>query len=82
VLENDDKNVDPLFTPTTVQVAAGILSGLSYLMETGRKPGYYQPCDLNTQYILDKARPLLGNFFFTEIPASAFNKSLTLKNRK
>lgn len=82
VLENDDKNVDPLFTPTTVQVAAGILSGLSYLMESGRKPGYYQPCDLDTQYILDKARPLLGNFFFTEIPASAFNKPLTLKNRK
>jgi homospermidine synthase len=82
VLENDDKNVDPLFTPTTVQVAAGILAGLSYLMEKEREPGYYQPCDLDTLYILHKARPLLGKFFFTEIPTTSFNKKLMLKNRK
>lgn len=82
VLENDDKNVNPLFTPTVVQVAAGILSGLSYLFERERLPGFYQPCDLDTRYILDKAKPLLGNFFFTEIPASSFREPLVLRHRK
>jgi homospermidine synthase len=56
-----------MFTPTVVQVAAGVLSGLSYILETGRTPGLYQPTDLNTLYMLKKAMPLLGTFFFDEI---------------
>ena len=56
-----------LFTPTIVQVAAGVLSGLSFILEPERKPGYYEPCDLDTLYILNKSTPLLGLFYFTEI---------------
>lgn len=78
----DKDDIDPLFTPTVVQVTAGVLSGLSYIMEPDREPGYYQPCDLDTNYILEKAMPLLGKFFFTEIPASEFQVPLTLKPRK
>ena len=74
---SDTDHINPLFTPTTVQVAAGILSGLSYIIEKG-KSKYYQPCDLDTRYILDKAKPLLGKFFFTEIPKKSFNESLRL----
>jgi homospermidine synthase len=64
---SDTDNIAPEFTPTVVQVAAGILSGLSYLLEPERKPGYYQPCDIDTLYMLEKAKPLLGTFLFTEI---------------
>lgn len=59
--------INPLFTPTVVQVAAGVLSGLSYILEPGRTPGLYQPTDLDTLYVLKKAMPLLGKFFFSEI---------------
>lgn len=82
---SDRDDINRLFTPTVVQVAAGVLSGLSYIMEimeTEKKPDYYQPCDLDTEYILEKARPLLGKFFFTEIPVSEFQESLKLESRK
>jgi homospermidine synthase len=65
------------FTPTIVQVAAGVLSGLSYILEKFEmdgKGGLYEPIDLDTTYMLDKSIPLLGDFFFTEIPIEAFDK--------
>ena len=73
VLSHHDK-IHPEFTPTTTQVAAGILSGLSWLLEPERAPGYYRGVDLDTSYILEKAKPLLGNFFFTEIDSSQFTE--------
>ena len=65
------------FTPTIVQVAAGVLSGLSYILEKFEmdgKGGLYEPIDLDTAYMLNKSIPLLGDFFFTEIPIEAFDK--------
>jgi homospermidine synthase len=80
ILGDRDKNVNPLFTPTIIQVAAGVLSGLSYMMESKNKnKGLLNPCDLDTKYILDKSIPLLGKFFFTEIPTSKFDKKFNLK---
>jgi homospermidine synthase len=76
-----DRDTD-LFTPTTVQVAAGVLSSLSYIMEPGRKPGYYSPCELDTTYVLEKAKPLLGTFFFTEIPKTQFNEPFECRLRR
>jgi homospermidine synthase len=64
---SDEDPIHPAFTPTIVQVAAGVLSGLSYILEPDRKPGLYEPTDLNTMYILKKAKPLLGRFFFQEV---------------
>lgn len=64
---SDSDPIHPSFTPTIVQVAAGVLSGLSYLLEPYRRPGLYEPSDLNTLYILEKAKPLLGRFFFKEV---------------
>jgi homospermidine synthase len=62
-----------LFTPTIIQVAAGVLSGLSYILEpTNQNKGLLFPSDLNTQYILDKSVSLLGKFMFTEIPVELF----------
>jgi homospermidine synthase len=83
ILSNKD-DINPLFTPTVVQVAAGVLSGLSYIIEKeGFFPAdYYQPCDLSTEYILNKAMPLLGKFFFTEIPVSEFNERLEWRLRE
>jgi homospermidine synthase len=74
VSDSDVKN--PLFTPTIVQVAAGVLSGLSYILEKDRIPGLYEPIDLDTTYMLTKAKPLLGKFFFDEIKVP-FNTDYT-----
>jgi homospermidine synthase len=83
ILSEYDENVNPLFTPTIIQVAAGVLSGLSYIMEPKNKnKGLFNPCDLDTKYILDKSVPLLGKFFFTEIPINKFDKKFNLKIKK
>ncbi len=80
ILGDHDQNVNPLFTPTIIQVAAGVLSGLSYIMEPKNKnKGLLNPCDLDTKYILEKSTPLLGKFFFTEIPTNKFDKKFTIK---
>jgi homospermidine synthase len=80
ILSEYDENVNPLFTPTIIQVAAGVLSGLSYMMEPKNKnKGLLNPCDLDTKYILDRSVPLLGKFFFTEIPISKFDKKFNFK---
>lgn len=72
VLSSDD-DINPNFTPTIVQVAAGVLSGLSYILEEKNKNhGLYTPCQLNTKYVLQKSAPLLGKLFFTEIPKEDF----------
>ena len=81
ILSDTDKNVDPNFTPTIVQVAAGVLSGLSYIMEPKHKGhGLYDPTDLDTKYILQKSTPLLGKFFFTEIPIELFSGKMEYKH--
>jgi homospermidine synthase len=68
-----DRDHDTAFTPTTLQVAAGLLSGLSYILEPSQQGvGWFQPCDLNTAYMIRKASPLLGRFFMTEVPVSSF----------
>ena len=75
ILSSSDPNVMDIFTPTVVQVAAGVLSGLSYIMEPKNENlGLLNPSDLYTPYILSKAVPLLGKFFFTEIPVKDLNK--------
>ena len=74
ILSDTDVNMDPNFTPTIVQVAAGVLSGLSYIMEAENEgKGLHEPCNLPTPYILEKSTPLLGKFFFTEIPVELFS---------
>lgn len=68
-----------LFTATILQVAAGVLSGLSYILEPENKnKGLLSACDLDTTYILEKSKPYLGKFFFTEIPADQFDKTIKL----
>jgi len=73
ILNALDKNVHPLFTPTIIQVAAGILSGLSFIMETQNKNlGLLYSSNLDTNYILEKSVPLLGHFSFQEIPENHY----------
>jgi len=72
ILSSSDENVDINFTPTVVQVAAGVLSGLSFILEPENKNGLYTPRNLDTVYILNKSSPLLGKLFFTEIPSYLF----------
>jgi homospermidine synthase len=74
VLTGDTNNP---YTATVTQVAAGVLSGLSYIMEPKNKgKGLLLPCDLDTKYILEKSIPYLGDFFFTEIPINQFDKKM------
>lgn len=76
ILSSTDLNLMEMFTPTIVQVAAGVLAGISYIMEpTNINKGMLMPTDLPTPYILSKSTPLLGKFFFTEIPSREFAKS-------
>lgn len=83
ILSDTDKNINPDFTPTIIQVAAGLLSGLSFIMEpTNVAIGLLEPCDLTTKYILDKSIPLLGKFFFTEIPIEKFSNKFTYSVEK
>lgn len=80
LLQSNDPNMNKLFTPTIVQVAAGVLSGLSYIIEPNNaNKGLLFPCDLDTMYILNKSVPLLGKFFFTEIPAKDFGNDIKFK---
>lgn len=75
ILSSNDLNVMEMFTPTIVQVAAGVLGGISYIMEPSNKNiGMIFPNQIHTPYILSKSVPLLGKFFFTEIPVKDFNK--------
>jgi homospermidine synthase len=83
ILRDIDKNVNSNFTPTIIQVAAGVLSGLSFIMEKCNKnKGLLMSCDLDTNYILRKSVPLLGKVFFTEIDKKYFDSDLTLKIKK
>ena len=83
LLSDKDKNVNKNFTPTIIQVASGVLSGLSYIMETTNKNrGLMMACDLDTDYILKKSTPLLGKFFFTEINKKKFNGNFNVKIKK
>ena len=80
ILSNTDANVKPEFTPTIVQVAAGVLSGLSFILE--HEPmGWIEPTNIDTIYMLEKSVPLLGKFFFTEIPVEQFSGSFIYKNK-
>jgi homospermidine synthase len=79
ILSDTDPNVIPEFTPTIIQVCAGVLSGLSYIIENeNENMGLIESCDLNTEYILKKSIPLLGKFMFLEIPIKKFFKKFTL----
>jgi homospermidine synthase len=70
------------FTPTIVQVAAGVLSGLSYILEPDSKPhGVIYSTDMETPYILQKSIPLLGKVFFQEIPKDEFDKDMQITSR-
>jgi homospermidine synthase len=74
ILSDTDENVDSNFTATIVQVAAGVLTGLSYILESkNKKIGLIEPSDLDTKYVFKKSSPLLGKLFFTEIPKEKFS---------
>lgn len=76
LLSSNDLNLLEMFTPTIIQVAAGVLSGISYVMDPKHKnKGLLFPSDLETPYVLSKAIPLLGKFFFTQIPTSEYKKT-------
>jgi homospermidine synthase len=71
ILSDTDPNVHPNFTPTIIQVAAGALTGISYIIENKNK-GLVTPVDLDTRYVFEKSSPLLGKLFFTEISKDKF----------
>ena len=83
ILSDNDAHVDSHFTPTIVQVAAGVLSGLSFLLEDKNKNiGLLEPCDLDTPYMIEKSKHLLGKFFFTEIPTIKFSNRFSYSVEK
>ena len=80
ILDTSDTCVEKEYTPTIVQVAAGVLSGLSAILEPRNKyKGWVEPTDLDTRYILEKSVPLLGKFLFMEIPTSEFKGPIEYK---
>ena len=81
ILESSDVLLQQ-FTPTIVQVAAGVLSGLSYILEDKRHQGVIYPTNIPTPYILQKSIPLLGKVFFKEIPVQFFDKEMHITTKK
>ena len=78
ILSTTDDNVKQEYTPTIVQVVAGVLSGLSFVLENKLK-GWIEPSDMDTPYILKKSKPLLGKLSFLEIPVSEFKGPFSIK---
>ena len=76
ILSTTDKIVKHDYTPTIVQVAAGVLSGLSFIVEHPNL-GWIEPTDLDTDYMIEKSEPLLGKFLFMEIPTESFTGPIT-----
>ena len=58
------RRVIPGQNATTLQVAAGVLSAVEWMLENPKK-GFLIPDDLPHRYILNKARPYLGDFIST-----------------
>ena len=80
ILSSTDLFVKPEYTPTIIQVVAGLLSGLSYILENeGKLKGWVEPSDMDTTYILEKSKPLLGKFEFLEIPVAEFKGPFSIK---
>lgn len=78
ILSSSDPIIKKEYTPTIVQVAAGVLSGLSFILE--HEPmGWVEATDLDTNYILEKSKPMLGKFLFMEIPTEQFKGPITFK---
>jgi homospermidine synthase len=65
--DESDKDICSKFTPTIIQVAAGLLSGMSYVLTEGREKKLYLPLDLDTEYMLTNASFMLGNLFMDRI---------------
>jgi len=83
ISDDTDKNILKQFTPTVVQVVAGVLSGLSYIMEKqNQNKGLLNPCDLDVKYMLKKATPLLGKFFMAEVDKNVFSGNMKLFKHK
>jgi len=83
ILDNNNKNINKQFTSTIIQVCAGVLSGLSYILENKNKNiGLINPCDMDTIYILNKSKWLLGKFFIAEVDTDVFSGDMKLYNKK
>jgi homospermidine synthase len=66
---NYTKNIlkDNFNSPTTIQVMAGIMSGLSYIIENNNK-GLLLSEDIPEDYIINKIKPYLGTFYSGQVP--------------
>lgn len=61
---------DNVFGPTTIQVAAGILGGLSYIIENNNK-GLMFGEDVCEKYVINKIKKYLGVFYSGPVPNSS-----------
>ena len=66
---NYTKNIlkDNFNSPTTIQVMAGIMSGLSYIIENNDR-GLLLSEDIPEDYIINKIKPYLGTFYSGHVP--------------
>ena len=65
ILHTDEtmyKLKDPFFGPTTIQVMAGVLSGVCWMLDNPER-GLVFGEDLDDDYILKRAKPYLGTFY-------------------
>lgn len=61
----DARNLCPLQNATTIQVAAGVVAGVCWMLENPSR-GVVQPEDLDTEFVLKLAKPYLGSFISKE----------------
>jgi homospermidine synthase len=61
----DARILCPLQNATTIQVAIGLVSGICWMIENPEK-GVVRPEDLDTDFVLNIAKPYLGTFISQE----------------
>jgi homospermidine synthase len=67
----DARILAPLQNATTIQVAIGLTAGICWMIENPEK-GVVRPEDLDTDFILNIAKPYLGTFISQEYEWSPF----------
>lgn len=56
----------PILNATSALTAAGVIAGVHWILRN-RNKGYVMPLKMDTEYVLKKAKPFLGNFFIGKL---------------
>jgi homospermidine synthase len=86
ILDNEfAKTISPEVNATTIQVAISIYAAILWMQENPKK-GILEPEELDTDFVLNIARPYLGDFYYKDVsneykpPGDTFYDLVVLPN--